>query len=148
MTADDPTLHQSEPAQEAKAEVIIEAPLAFEQAVQRSSFRLPQDDEYPLRLYIESEQYEIVNSSVSGLAFLPATEDQFHVGQEIADLKLAFLNTSIHVRGSVVHISRLDLEQSVLGVKLFFQDEGEHQQYKEYLAFIRERLVRSRKDSP
>ena len=144
MTVDDSSPLLSKPLREADAEVIIEAPLAPEHSVQRDSSRLPQDDAHPLRLFVGNEEYDVVNSSVSGIAFIPATEDQFVVGQEIANLKLNFQEVTIPVRGSVVHVSRLDLENPVLGVRLIFQNEAEHQRYKEYQAFIRQRLLQSK----
>jgi len=123
------------------AEAIVVHPDAGYEMVLRKSFRIPQDQEYPLRVTIPGMDTDVLNSSDSGLQLLLDQNGLLQVNQVVEHLELAFMDQAISVRGTVVHISPMETDRLGCGMKLDFPDEGGRQKFQKYQEFIRARLL-------
>lgn len=129
------------------AEAIIDQPGESYRAVLRKSFRVPQDRDLPLRVMVGGKEHVLVDSSESGLKLLLEEGHQLKVNQVLKAIELRFMEQTILVTGTVMHISQTDEDDTACGVKLEFPDAADHQAYRKYHAVIRERLFRGQHES-
>lgn len=127
-------------AAEGIAEAIIEHPEECYQSVVRKSFRVPQDDAFPLRVTVNGLEAELVDSSENGLKLLYNEDMQWDVDHVLERIELSFMEHRIHASGIVVHTFTTDPGAATYGVRLNFPDMEGHNAFKEYHAVIRKRL--------
>ena len=141
---DDPGRSQPEPIGEA----IVVHPDAGYELVLRKSFRVPQDQDYPLRVTIAGVESDVLNSSESGIQVLREHTELLQLNQVLKPVELAFMERKICVKGTVVYISSVEAGRLVFGINLFFSDEDDHREFQKYLGFIRERLLQRQQGNP
>ncbi|WP_045219914.1 PilZ domain-containing protein [Desulfonatronum thioautotrophicum] len=121
-------------------EAIIDQPNESYRAVLRKSFRVPQDDAFPLRVTVNGLEAELVDSSENGIKLLYKEDMQWDVDQTLERIELAFMEQRVHASGVVVHSFSTDSGAATYGVRLNFPDVEGHNAFKEYHAVIRKRL--------
>ncbi|TVR01810.1 MAG: PilZ domain-containing protein [Desulfovibrionales bacterium] len=127
-------------AAEPIAEAIIEHPEECYQSVVRKSFRVPQDDAFPLRVTVNGQEAELVDSSENGLKLLYKEDMQWDVDHALERIELSFMEHRVYASGIVVHTLPTESGAATYGVRLSFPGVEEHNAFKEYHAVIRKRL--------
>jgi hypothetical protein len=90
--------------------------------VLRDSYRLPFRDIEKARATIAGQSYTIVNISAHGIAIRLDTPHTFAVDQMIHGVCIVLGEYSHMVSGSVVHISPVDPEAYICGIRFVYQD--------------------------
>lgn len=100
----------------------------------RGSFRTPVGHGDRIGLRMQSESFKILDISETGLQALLQRADQFQAGQTIDSVEISFSDTSLKVKGKVVHVSQIDLDQFAIGLELEFPNPTICEEFKKHHA--------------
>jgi hypothetical protein len=100
--------------------------------VLRRSFRIPAEQTDPIQVRMQSEFFDVLNISETGIQVLLQREDEFQTGQTIDPVEVFFSKTSLSLMGKVTYVSQIDFDQFALGLELSFPTQTARRKFRKY----------------
>jgi|GEM_PF-1831509 len=121
-------------------EILTLKGLSPEENVVRKSFRVPVDEDTPVRVTIGGSALSVANVSEGGIGLTDERADRFSPGDKLTDVQVHYGERSIQAGAVIRHATPLEEGGVLYGLALEFQSEEDRLFVEDFVQKARERF--------